>query len=837
MDLGEESPDFTELLRAFMTRTFRTNKDLAGLTGISINTLEKWTGGLVQRPRSARDVLKVAAALALTAPETSALLTAAGHAALTNLQALARQTRDSELATLLMPWTQAEGPAASAEIAASPGLAARHQLRPPVADFVGRAGEIRSMLTTLQTALEAGHGTAMGGIHGMGGIGKTELAYYIAHQLRDRLPDAQIVLNLHGSSAAPMTSEHALQHAIHALTPDARLPADLPSLVQHYRTALHTRRVLILLDDACDARQVQPFIPPSGCVLLITSRQRFTLPGMTHIDLEPFDDPRAVSLLRRVCARLNEQEAQAIARACGHLPLALRISSSILRSDPALSVADYLARLNDEQIRLHQLRDPDNPHMDVAATLTLSYAQLDQAAQHVFRQLGVLTADFALPLALAVVEAPDGVDTVATLRRLLRRNMVMYNADRERWWQQDLLRDLARQALESHEGLEAAQWRYAEAAVQIARATQTQYAAGGEDVLQALAQFDVEQPHLDTARTWAEAHAGTPRGDRLLVDLAMATCDIGNLRSAVRDERIPRWQCAYEAAQRLDDRHGAVQATRNLGVAYEELGEIRRAIPYYEQGLSLAHKLGEPAYIGVILNNLGLAYISLGAPQQAITYLEQRLAIARAQGNPRAEGISLGNLGMAYAALGRAWRARAVLEQALDRTRATGLRRFEGYLLGNLGRTYADLGDFRAAAEACQESRIIAQALDDQRMEGYALSYLALTLVRQGERTHATATFAQAMRLLDTVGDRWGIAEGQWLFGLALAQQGARRQAFPLLRAAVAYEQEIDHVQAAVHADLVARLERGEDLPDGQVATEHQRALEVERGRTTHREP
>lgn len=829
MNLGDDTFDFSSMLRAAMARSLRTNKDLACLTGISINTLEKWTSGLVQRPRSARDVLKLARALALSAAEASALLSNAGHPALSVLQHQAQQTGDPALVALLAAWPQDDPPRAPADASAAPSsLAACHQLRAPVADFVGRTDETRALLAALQPT-DPDHAAGLAGVHGMGGVGKTELALYVAQRLRSTYPDAQIVLNLHGSSSTPVAPEQALQHAIHAITPDARLPADLPSLERHYRTVLHPRRVLILIDDANDARQIQPLIPPSGCALLITSRQRFTLPGMTHIDLEPFDDQTAVALLRRVCARLTEREGQALARTCGHLPLALRISSSILRNDPALSVADYLAHLSDTQVRLQQLRDPDNPHLDVAATLALSYTQLEPAAQHVFRQVGVLAADFALPLALAVVGAPEGTDVTATLRHLLRRNMVMYDPDQGRWWLQDLLRDLARQTLAAHKGLEAAQWRYAEAAVRIAQATQAQYAAGGEGVLQALAQFDLEQPHLEAARAWAEAHTETPRGDRLLVELAVATRDIGNLRSAVRSQRIPRWERVYAAAQRLADHRSAVIALRNLGFAYEELGETRRALPYYDQALTLAQALGDPAYIGAALNNLGLAYISLGAPQQAIAYLEQRQAIAHELADPRAEAVGLGNLGFAYASLGETGRARDLLEQALEQTRATGFRRFEGYLLGNLGRTYADLGDFQAAAAACQASGTIAHALDDQRMEGYALSYLALTLARQGQHTSATATFARAIELLGAVGDRWGEAEGRWWFGLALAQQGLRAQALPLLRAAVAYEQEIGHAQATTHAALTARLERGEDVPAEWRFGERQRVLGVER--------
>jgi hypothetical protein len=58
------------------------------------------------------------------------------------------------------------------------------------------------------------------------------------------------------------------------------------------------------MDNARDAEQVEPLIPPAGSVLIVTSRNRFTLPGLRSTDLD---------VLRVEDARL-----------CGRLALALR---------------------------------------------------------------------------------------------------------------------------------------------------------------------------------------------------------------------------------------------------------------------------------------------------------------------------------------------------------------------------------------------------------------------------------------------------------------------------------------------------------------------------------
>jgi tetratricopeptide (TPR) repeat protein len=469
---------------------------------------------------------------------------------------------------------------------------ARHQLRAPVGDFVGRTSEITQLIAALHRATDTGGVAAITGVQSMGGIGKTELAYVVAQQVRDAFPDAQIVLPLRGSSATPMLPEQALQSVIRAFTPDSQLPNDLVTLESLYRAQLHTKRVLILADDAHDTAQVRPLLPPSGCALLVTSRLRFTLPGMTTIDLEQLPLLEAIQLLRTIYPSLTEDETAALTQACGYLPLALRISASLLHNTPALTVADYLVQLTDERQRLTSLRDPDDPQLDVAATLTLSYAQLDPSAQAVFRQLGTLVADFATTLALAVARIPDDEDATATLHVLLRRNLVMYDVVRQRWRLHDLVRDAARQRLEAAGEAETVEWRYARVALQIAMQSQEQYQGGGEQTLLGLSLFDTERAHIDAARRWAQRHSESPEGDQLLLDTALATCSFEELRYDWRHESIPQWEATRAAAQRLGDRVKEGYALGYLGSIYHDLGETHTAIIYYEQALAIAHQLG-----------------------------------------------------------------------------------------------------------------------------------------------------------------------------------------------------------------------------------------------------
>ncbi len=71
--------------------------------------------------------------------------------------------------------------------------------------------------------------------------------------------------------------------------------------------------------------------------------------------------------------------------------------------------------------------------------------------------------------------------------------------------------------------------------------------------------------------------------------------------------------------------HGVILG--NLGIAYKNLGDPRKAIEYYEQALVIAREIGDRKGEGNQLGNLGNAYSDLGDPRKAIEYYEKALEI------------------------------------------------------------------------------------------------------------------------------------------------------------------------------------------------------------------
>src|ERR1051325_2681447 len=523
-----------------------------------------------------------------------------------------------------------------------------HEVQPPPADFTGREDELKDLLASIQVS-----GVTISGLQGMGGIGKTALAFKLVELLKPRYPDAQFFLELKGTSMQPLTVAEALAHVIRAYHPAAKLPDDESELRGLYFSVLDGQRALLLMDNAADAEQVEPLIPPAGCLLLVTSRQHFTLPGLTAKNLDTLSAADARNLLLTIAPRI-ETQADEIAALCGHLPLALRLAAAAMVKFRNLSPADYVRRLQDRQQRL-QLID---------ASLSLSYELLSEELRERWRWLAVFPDTFAVYAAAAVWEVE--VDQAKyMLSELMATSLVEWNETSHRY----SLHDLARLVADAKLGAEEraiAQKRFATHYRDVLAAAKELYKKGGESLLRGLALFDLEWGNIQEGHAWVVAQADA--ADAVAAELAITYPNAGayvlDLRQHSR-ERIRWLEIALAAARRLRDREAEGATLGNLGLAYADLGETRHAIQFYEQRIIIAREIGDRRGAGAVLTNLGLAYADLDETRRAIQFYEQALPIFREISDRRGEGATLGNLGLAYAALGETHRAIRFYEQQL----------------------------------------------------------------------------------------------------------------------------------------------------------------------------
>jgi tetratricopeptide (TPR) repeat protein len=671
---------------------------------------------------------------------------------------------------------------------------------PPVADFTGREKE----LAELKAAFA--RGAVITGVSGGGGIGKTELARRLAQELAGDFPAARLSMDLLGTSERPLTPDEAMRRLLEPFYPNQKLPDEPEQLAGLYRQTFATRKSLLLLDNAADAAQVRPLIPPPPSAAIVTSRQHFTLSefGLTPLRLDVLSPEEARQFLRATSPKLRDApdaEVEQLADLCGRLPLALRVAASLLNDRDDWTPATLRKRLADERTRLARLKREGD--LDVDAAISLSYALLDDDLKIRFGQLGVFTAPFLRLSAQAVWGIADEAEADDLLGKLTTRSLLNVSpspfAAETEGEAVYALHDLTRlfayaRLLEHREQAEEAVMRHAHHALEWASEADTLYQKGNENILRGLTRFRFIWPHLLAAyERLLPEQPSRPRpaeADRWLSDFPNRCAYVLDLHLPPR-QRIPLLQAALEAARRLGDKSAEGIHLGNLGLAHFALGDARKAIEFYEQALALDREIGDRRGEGAALGNLGNAYFALGDARKAIEFYQQALAIAQEIGDRRNEGTWLGNLGLAYAALGDARKAIEFYEKCLELHREIGDRRGEGNALGNLGLAYAALGDARKAIEFYQQALAIAREIGDRRGEGADLGNLGSAYYALGDARKAIEFYEQALVIDREIGDRGGEGAALGNLGNAYADLGDARKAIEFYEQALAIDREI----------------------------------------------
>ncbi len=574
----------------------------------------------------------------------------------------------------------------------SPQIAGLPTIPPPTRDFTGRTNELEELRRMVDE-----HGGAMiYGVRGLGGIGKTELGLKLVETVGDDYPDGHILVELGGASDHPLSSADAMASVIRAYEPQAQLPEAEADLRRIYHQVLNDRRAIVLLDNAASAEQVKPLLPHTGCLTLVTSRQRFALPKLHRLDLDALTPEAAQELLLSLAPRLGKDAAR-IAELLGRLPLALRLAGSAFAERPDLEPGEYVRRLEHRSDRVGL----------VEGAISFNYEALDQELQQYWRALAVFPGDFDVAGAAAVWATTKEAAKEVLGGALYLGSLVDWRGGRFRL--HDLARDFATHQLESEEESLAAK-RHARYYFEVLKVADHRFVDGGLGILEGLALLDREWSNIKAAQEWPAGHVdGAQETGSVSVGLRHAP-----LRNAVK--AIGLFRQALDSAREKGDRRGEGTALKNLGFAYYQVGKGAKAISYFEKFLAIAREIGDRHGECSAMEGLGISYVALGKQTQAIGYHERFLTIAREIGNRRGEGYALRNLGSAYRHIKKLGMAIGYFEEFLVIARETGDRRDEAEALKNLGLVYADVLEVEKAVRLLEAALEIGQLIKDPRI-------------------------------------------------------------------------------------------------------------------------
>ncbi|MEU4224896.1 BTAD domain-containing putative transcriptional regulator [Nonomuraea sp. NPDC026600] len=637
---------------------------------------------------------------------------------------------------------------------------------PPV--FAGRRAELAQM-----PAL--GPDTPMVRvICGMGGIGKTALAVHWAHQVAHRYADGQLYLNLRGfhPSGQAMSAGEALSVLLAGLGVAAEeVPASVEARAALLRGRVAGRRLLLLLDNARDARQVRPLLlADTGCLVIVTSRNRLdglvVDEGVHTLPLGPLSTREAADLLRaRLGAARTQAEPDAAAQIlslCGGLPLALAIVTAHALTHPTFTLASIAAELRQACDSLDAFAGFDSTAAP-RAVFSWSYHALTPEAARLFRLLGTapgsdLSASAAAGLAGLSLRRARPLLVELTAAHLLTEHVP------GRYAFHDLVRGYAAEtaaAEDTGHDLTAALHRLLDHYLHTAHRCSETMKPGQNtlpfprpqsrvtpdrigDTVQALAWFTAEESVI---RSTVE-HAAQLGLDHHVAHLAWSAHTYLILfRSG--ESALALARVAVRATARLGDASMHAHALHTLASACTRAELPEEAYDNYRHALKSFTELGDVKGQAIVHLELTRLHDRQGRFQEALHHARRSLALSRRDGaDAFEEAGALNAVGWVLIRLGNHRAGLAYTRRSLTLHTEVGSVIGQSFNRYTIGWAHHGLGEHRAAIDNYRRALALG---DGQAWHGR--DHDALVLERLGDALHAVGD-------LDAARSNWRAALG-----------------------------------------------------------------------------
>jgi tetratricopeptide (TPR) repeat protein/DNA-binding SARP family transcriptional activator len=671
-----------------------------------------------------------------------------------------------------------------------------------IPDFAGRADLLRE-LDGAATSDTGQLNAAILVLNGLPGVGKTSLAVHWARRRHDHHGDGALFVDLHGfDHGPPIDAAHVVDDLLHELAFPVDRIAGYPGRAAKLRELLAHHRLVVVLDNARDAAQVQPLLPLlSTCLVVVTSRQWLSALGARSFAVTPLSHQDA---MRFLAGRIGDRAAQdpssvdALAALCGGLPLTLQLVADNIAPQRGIRLADHVDHLRNPPALL----DLGDDVSSSATAFTISYQALPEPGRRLFRLLGLHPGPSIGVATVAAMAGQSVAEVVRDLGLLLAAHLVEHSGAVDRYRCHDLIGAYAARIAESDEHAEervaaeqrmldfylhsafhadrvvfayvpgvpmpaqtgnvepltfadeqaAVTWLLRERRALVA-AVEYAFRHGYHDhawrlphttlsIFRRYGYFDDALATLNIAILASKA-AGVPEAEgAALADSGRIQLTLGNHVEARKMFHLAKY---FAEANRSE--LGVATSLCNIAQVEMHEGDYDKAIMLYQQAFETAQRFGDVRTQSVAQHQLGNVFRTKKQYERAVTHYMDALSHRQMTGNRRGEGETLTELAALYCergdyALAKAYGMRAldIIEQVQDVE--TGQQ-----VCVVLADVYRHLGDGPQAIQFARRAVGLAHHMRNGEREARALDSLGRCLLAQGRVGPAVEAFQQAIRL------------------------------------------------------------------------------------------
>lgn len=225
---------------------------------------------------------------------------------------------------------------------------------------------------------------------------------------------------------------------------------------------------------------------------------------------------------------------------------------------------------------------------------------------------------------------------------------------------------------------------------------------------------------------------------------------------------------------------------------YRKIGEPQKALPYSQEALEIARKLGDRPYEAYALNTIGSSYLELSQIHEALNYIQEAREKYRQLGDQKGESAALNNTASIYIALRQPEKALQFLQDAFDMANKVGYEDLLCTAKIGIARIYfANLGDYQKGLSLLEEAMETAQSFGYKDMISQILEDYGVIYIKQGHLQKALEFLLKSVEYSRQLKNKDAEAHTLWGIGTVYMKMGENQRALSQLQNARELYQQI----------------------------------------------